>query len=144
MAITDLKPPDRPPARAARVYLYFNRAGETILRRQGPAPARPRPELPRRARVAPLKTDALLDEVHALEVIVTDSVVEARPLREQPDQQRLPRYNVMLRDDKSYPYLKLTTGEACPRLHVARRVERDGHPTPARSCPHRWPGAPSS
>ncbi|HEV2985498.1 MAG TPA: excinuclease ABC subunit UvrC, partial [Vicinamibacterales bacterium] len=72
------------------------------------------------------KTDALLDEVVRLEVIVTDSVVEALALENNLIKQRTPKYNILLRDDKNYPYLQLTTGEAFPRVLVARRVERDG------------------
>ncbi len=73
------------------------------------------------------KTDALLDEVHRVEVIVTDSVVEALALENHLIKQRSPKYNILLRDDKNYPYLKLTTGEEFPRILVARRVERDAH-----------------
>src|SRR5204863_1386100 len=72
------------------------------------------------------KTDALLDEVARLEVIVTDSVVEALALENNLIKQRTPKYNILLRDDKNYPYLQLTTNEAFPRVLVARRVERDG------------------
>ena len=73
------------------------------------------------------RIDALLDEAHRLEVIVTDSVVEALALENHLIKQRSPKYNILLRDDKNYPYLQLTTGEAFPRVLVARRVERDDH-----------------
>jgi excinuclease ABC subunit C len=61
-----------------------------------------------------------------LEVILTDSVVEALALENNLIKQRTPKYNILLRDDKTYPYLQLTTNEAFPRVLVARRVERDG------------------
>jgi excinuclease ABC subunit C len=73
------------------------------------------------------RTDALLDEAVRLESIVTDSVVEALALENNLIKTRNPRYNILLRDDKNYPYLQLTTGEAFPRVLVARRVERDEH-----------------
>src|SRR5215510_15346559 len=73
------------------------------------------------------RIDALLREASALEVIVTDSVVEALALENRIIKQRSPRYNILLRDDKTYPYLQLTLTERAPRLLVARRVERDGN-----------------
>jgi excinuclease ABC subunit C len=73
------------------------------------------------------RLDALVAEVDALEVIVTDSVVEALALENHLIKQRAPRYNILLRDDKNYPYLQLTTSERFPRVLVARRVERDGN-----------------
>ena len=107
------------------VYLYFNGEGETIY--VGKARAlRDRVRNYLGAYGANPKTDALLDEVARLEVIVTDSVVEALALENNLIKQRSPKYNILLRDDKNYPYLQLTTNEAFPRVLVARRVERDG------------------
>ena len=69
------------------------------------------------------KTDALLDEAAGVEVIVTDSVVEALTLETHLIKQRMPKYNILLRDDKNYPYLQVTTTEDFPRVLVARRVQ---------------------
>jgi excinuclease ABC subunit C len=107
------------------VYLYGNATGDTIY--VGKARAlRDRVRTYLGAYGSSPKTDALLDEVASLEVIVTDSVVEALALENNLIKQRGPKYNILLRDDKSYPYLQLTTTEAFPRVLVARRVERDG------------------
>ncbi len=107
------------------VYLYFNAEGDTIY--VGKARAlRDRVRNYLGASGADPKTDALLTEVARLEVIVTDSVVEALALENNLIKQRSPKYNILLRDDKNYPYLQLTTNEPFPRVLVARRVERDG------------------
>src|SRR6516165_1624823 len=108
------------------VYLYFNAEGDTIY--VGKARAlRDRVRNYLAAYGGDAKTNALLDEVARLEFIVTDSVVEALALENNLIKQRSPKYNILLRDDKNYPYLQLTTNEACPRVLVARRVERDGN-----------------
>ena len=125
MAIHELKEqiarlPEQP-----GVYLYFNADGETIY--VGKARAlRDRVRNYLGAYGSDSKTDALLSEVARLEVIVTDSVVEALALENNLIKQRAPKYNILLRDDKNYPYLQLTTNEGFPRVLVARRVERDG------------------
>src|SRR5579864_3655355 len=106
------------------VYLYLNAEGETIY--VGKARSlRDRVRTYLGAYGSGPKTNALLDEVVRLEVIVTDSVVEALALENNLIKQRSPKYNILLRDDKSYPFLQLTTNEAFPRVLVARRVERD-------------------
>jgi excinuclease ABC subunit C len=125
MAIHELKEqigrlPEQP-----GVYLYFNAEGDTIY--VGKARAlRDRVRNYLGAYGGDPKTDALLNEIAKLEVIVTDSVVEALALENNLIKQRTPKYNILLRDDKNYPYLQLTTNEAFPRVLVARRVERDG------------------
>src|SRR5947207_13579956 len=107
------------------VYLYFNAEGDTIY--VGKARAlRDRVRNYLGAYGTNPKTDALLVAVTRFEVIITDSVVEALALENNLIKQRTPRYNILLRDDKNYPYLQLTTTEAFPRVLVARRVERDG------------------
>ena len=107
------------------VYLYFNRDGDTIY--VGKARAlRDRVRNYLGAYGTDPKTDALLEEVARLEVIVTDSVVEALALENNLIKQRAPKYNILLRDDKNYPFLQLTTNEAFPRVLVARGVQRDG------------------
>ena len=125
MPIGDLKPQiDRLPEQPG-VYLYGNALGETIY--VGKARSlRDRVRSYLSARGASPKTDALLDDASSIEVIVTDSVVEALALENNLIKQRLPKYNILLRDDKNYPYLRLTTGEAFPRLIVARSVQRSG------------------
>ncbi len=107
------------------VYLFANGTGETIY--VGKARSlRDRVRSYLGARGVHPKTDALLDEADRLDVIVTDSVVEALALENHLIKERGPKYNVLLRDDKNYPYLQLTTNEDFPRVLVARRVERDG------------------
>ena len=107
------------------VYLYFNAEGDTIY--VGKARAlRDRVRNYLGGSGSDAKRDALLEEIARLEVIVTDSVVEALALENNLIKQRAPKYNILLRDDKNYPYLQLTTNEPFPRVLVARRVERDG------------------
>ena len=108
------------------VYLYFNSRGETIYVGRARS-LRDRVRSYLGAYGGSPKTDALLDEAARLEVIVTDSLVEALALENNLIKARSPRYNILLRDDKNYPYLQLTTAEAFPRVLVARQVARDGN-----------------
>jgi excinuclease ABC subunit C len=124
MPIQDLKAqifrlPEQP-----GVYIFLNGDGETIY--VGKARAlRDRVRSYLGAQGSNPKTDALVSEATRLEFTVTDSVVEALALENNLIKQRMPKFNILLRDDKNYPYLKLTTSEAFPRVLLTRRVERD-------------------
>jgi excinuclease ABC subunit C len=72
------------------------------------------------------KTDAMVRQIADLEYVVTDNELEALMLEANLVRRHRPRYNIILRDDKHYPFLKLTTNEDFPRLVVARRVQNDG------------------
>ena len=126
MAIWDLKHqiarlPEQP-----GVYIYFNGSGETIYVGRARV-LRQRVKTYLSAQGTSPKTDALLKDVTRLEVIVTDSLVEALALENNLIKERIPRFNILLRDDKNYHYLQVTTTEAFPRVLVARRVSRDGN-----------------
>ncbi|HKX27929.1 MAG TPA: excinuclease ABC subunit UvrC [Blastocatellia bacterium] len=73
-----------------------------------------------------LKTQELVARIVDLEFIVTDTEVEALLLESNLVKQHRPRFNVMLKDDKSYPYLKITINEEFPRIFKTRRIEKDG------------------
>ncbi len=74
----------------------------------------------------PPKVQRLTREATDLEWIVTDSELEALILEANLIKKHKPKYNVLMKDDKSYPYLCLTLGEKFPRLMVTRKVRKDG------------------
>jgi excinuclease ABC subunit C len=69
----------------------------------------------------------MLGRARRLEFVVTVTEVEALILENRLIKRHRPRYNVLLRDDKTYPYVKLTSGEAWPRAYLTRRILDDGH-----------------
>ena len=69
---------------------------------------------------------AMVRSARDFEYTVTGNELEAFVLEANLIKQYRPRYNILLRDDKSYPYLKLTVNETWPRLEVVRRIQKDG------------------
>jgi excinuclease ABC subunit C len=74
----------------------------------------------------PPKTERLVMEVHDLEWIVTESELEALILECELIKRHQPRYNVRLKDDKRYPYIKISLQEDYPRIFIVRSTQRDG------------------
>ena len=73
-----------------------------------------------------LKTALLVSKIADLDYIITASELDALILENELVKKYQPRYNMMLKDDKNYPFLKLTVNEEWPRLVIARRQEEDG------------------
>ncbi len=72
------------------------------------------------------KVRAIVSEIGDLEFIVTDSELEALILEANLIKEHRPRYNVRLKDDKRYPYIKITWADPFPRVLITRRMEQDG------------------
>lgn len=71
------------------------------------------------------KIEKMVSQIAYFEYIVTDSEVEALILENNLIKENRPRYNTMLKDDKTYPYIKLTISEAFPRLVLTRKIKKD-------------------
>ena len=76
-------------------------------------------------KLADAKTSGLLAEARDIDYILVDNEKEALALENNLIKQYKPRFNILLRDDKTYPYIKLT-GEKYPRVYVTRRLKKDG------------------
>ena len=108
------------------VYLYKNAEGEVIyVGKAKNLRARVRSYFLDGA-IENAKTGSLLREAVDIEYIVVANEGEALALENNLIKQKKPRYNILLRDDKSYPYVKLTAAERFPRVYVTRRLRRDG------------------
>lgn len=107
------------------VYLYYS-ADDTILYVGKAVNLRNRVRSYFQNGAKTPKTVVLVSQIERLETIVTDTEVEALILEATLIKQHQPRYNVLLKDDKAYPYLKVTLNETYPRLLTTRRRVADG------------------
>ncbi|MGE5323473.1 MAG: GIY-YIG nuclease family protein, partial [Actinomycetota bacterium] len=109
------------------VYLYKNAEGEVIyVGKAKNLRARVRSYFQEGVGEANAKTGSLLREAVDVDYIVVDNNKEALALENNLIKQKKPRFNILLRDDKTYPYIKLTLGERFPRVYVTRRLKKDG------------------
>jgi excinuclease ABC subunit C len=108
------------------VYLYKNAEGEVIyVGKAKNLRARVRSYL-LAASQANAKTGRLMREAVDLDYILVGNEQEALALENNLIKQRHPRFNILLRDDKTYPYVKLTLGDRHPKVFVTRKLRKDG------------------
>lgn len=74
----------------------------------------------------PPKVNAMIKHIHEFEYIIVDNEVEALILEANLIKKHRPKYNILLRDDKQYPYIKITTNEKYPRVLKTRNIIKDG------------------
>ncbi len=108
------------------VYLYKNAEGEVIYVGKAKSLRHRVSSYFHEGRVADAKTGTLLREAVDVDYIVVANNKEALALENHLIKQKKPRFNILLRDDKTYPYVKLTLGEKYPRVYVTRRLRKDG------------------
>ena len=108
------------------VYLYKNAEGEVIyVGKAKNLRSRVRSYL-LEASQANAKTGSLMREAVDLDYILVANEHEALALENNLIKQRKPRFNILLRDDKTYPYVKLTLADRFPKVFVTRRLRKDG------------------
>ena len=108
------------------VYLYKNAEGEVIYVGKAKSLRHRVSSYFHEGRVADAKTGTLLREAVDVDYIVVANNKEALALENHLIKQKKPRFNILLRDDKTYPYVKLTIGDRYPRVYVTRRLKKDG------------------
>jgi excinuclease ABC subunit C len=108
------------------VYLYKNAEGAVIYVGKAKNLRSRVASYFHEGRLQDAKTDTLVREAVDVDYIVVANNKEALALENNLIKQRKPRFNILLRDDKTYPYVKLTLGERFPRVYVTRRLRKDG------------------
>jgi excinuclease ABC subunit C len=111
---------------SAGVYLYKNAEGDVIYVGKAGNLRNRVSSYFHQSRVQDAKTDTLVREAVDVDYIVVANVKEALALENHLIKQKKPRFNILLRDDKTYPYIKLTLSERFPRVYVTRRLRKDG------------------
>ena len=108
------------------VYLYKNTEGEVIYVGKAKNLRSRVSSYFHEGRWEDAKTGTLVREAVDVDYIVVANNKEALALENHLIKQKKPRFNILLRDDKTYPYVKLTLGERFPRVYVTRRLRKDG------------------
>ena len=108
------------------MYLYKNAEGEVIYVGKAKNLRSRVSSYFREGRWEDAKTGSLVREAVDVDYIVVANNKEALALENHLIKQKKPRFNILLRDDKTYPYVKLTLGERFPRVYVTRRLRKDG------------------
>jgi excinuclease ABC subunit C len=108
------------------VYLYKNAEGEVIYVGKAKNLRSRVASYFHEGRLQDAKTGTLVREAVDVDYIVVANNKEALALENNLIKQRKPRFNILLRDDKTYPYVQLTLGEKFPRVYVTRRLRKDG------------------
>ena len=108
------------------VYLYKNAEGEVIYVGKAKSLRHRVASYFHEGRIADAKTGTLVREATDVDYIVVANNKEALALENHLIKQKKPRFNILLRDDKTYPYVKLTLTERFPRVYVTRRLRKDG------------------
>ncbi|MFC1560250.1 excinuclease ABC subunit UvrC, partial [Candidatus Margulisiibacteriota bacterium] len=111
--------PDKP-----GVYIFKEKSGKVIyvgkaksLKKRASSYFKPSPDT---------KVSLIISRAHSIEYIITSNELEALLLESNLIKKHKPRYNVLLRDDKQYPYVKITLNEEWPRVLIVRKIEDDG------------------
>ncbi|PYV97501.1 MAG: excinuclease ABC subunit C [Acidobacteria bacterium] len=110
----------------AGVYLYKNAEGEVIYVGKAKNLRSRVSSYFHEGRVEDAKTGTLVREAVDVDYIIVANNKEALALENHLIKQKKPRFNILLRDDKTYPYIKLTISERFPRVYVTRRLRKDG------------------
>src|ERR1700680_3013456 len=108
------------------VYLYKNAEGDVIYVGKAKNLRSRVASYFHEGRWEDAKTGTLVREAVDVDYIIVANNKEALALENNLIKQRKPRFNILLRDDKTYPYVKLTLGERWPRVYVTRRLRKDG------------------